>query len=158
MSLNNPDRNILRRNCFNAQSSRSFSLRTISIILLLHANRNGVWITAPRARSVMVRATGTLPVSPLTEDNMALEPCPIVELRAVSKTYREGDTEHVVLRNVDLDIHRGEFVALLGPSGSGKSTLLNLISGIDRPTGGTISIGGVSLTHLSERERTLLRR
>jgi putative ABC transport system ATP-binding protein len=57
-----------------------------------------------------------------------------------------------VLEGVDLDVQRGEFIALMGPSGSGKSTLLNLIAGIDQPGGGTIEIGGVDIATLSEGE------
>ena len=83
---------------------------------------------------------------------------PLVELRAVSKVYREGDRERVVLRDVDLAVVRGEFVALVGRSGSGKSTLLNLISGIDAPDAGEVAIGGTVITALGERERTLFRR
>jgi putative ABC transport system ATP-binding protein len=82
----------------------------------------------------------------------------LVELRAVSKVYREGDRERIVLRDVDLAVGAGEFVALVGRSGSGKSTLLNLISGIDAPSAGEVVIGGVAITALGERERTLFRR
>jgi putative ABC transport system ATP-binding protein len=81
-----------------------------------------------------------------------------VELRSLTKSYREGDAERVVLRGVDLAVRRGEFVALVGRSGSGKSTLLNLISGIDRPTSGDVRVDGVALAALSEHERTLFRR
>jgi putative ABC transport system ATP-binding protein len=83
---------------------------------------------------------------------------PLVELRSVSKVYREGDRERVVLRGVDLAVGPGEFVALVGRSGSGKSTLLNLISGIDAPSAGQVIVGGTAITALSERERTLFRR
>jgi putative ABC transport system ATP-binding protein len=83
---------------------------------------------------------------------------PLVELRAVSKIYREGDRERVVLRGVDLAVHRGTFVAVLGRSGSGKSTLLNLIGGIDAPTSGTVSIDSTVVTALGERDRALFRR
>jgi putative ABC transport system ATP-binding protein len=83
---------------------------------------------------------------------------PFVELRAVSKIYREGDRERVVLRGVDLAVHRGTFVAVLGRSGSGKSTLLNLIGCIDAPTSGTVSIDGTVVAALGERDRALFRR
>ncbi len=83
---------------------------------------------------------------------------PLIQLTGVGKSYHEGDAEHIVLHGIDLDIRRGEFVALLGPSGSGKSTLLNVIGGIDAPTTGTVAIDDIDITALSERDRTLFRR
>jgi putative ABC transport system ATP-binding protein len=83
---------------------------------------------------------------------------PAAELRHVSKTYREGDIERVVLRDVSATIWSGEVVALLGRSGSGKSTLLNLIAGIDRPTSGSVVVDGTELTALDEQARTRFRR
>ncbi len=82
----------------------------------------------------------------------------MLALRHVSKSYREADTRRVVLEDVNLDVERGEFVAVTGRSGTGKSTLLNLISGIDVPDSGAIVLDGVDLTALDERERTLKRR
>ena len=81
-----------------------------------------------------------------------------IQLRGLHRRFREGEREHVVLDGVDLDIRRGETVALRGRSGSGKSTLLNLIGGIDAPDEGTVTVAGVDLTGLSERDRTLFRR
>jgi putative ABC transport system ATP-binding protein len=83
---------------------------------------------------------------------------PLVSIDALTKTYREGESEHVVLAGASAAIGEGEIVALLGPSGSGKSTLLNLIGGLDSPTSGDVTIGGVALTSLDERARTLFRR
>ncbi len=83
---------------------------------------------------------------------------PVVELRGLRKAYVEGGRERVVLNDVDAAFNRGEFVVLLGHSGSGKSTLLNLISGIDRPNGGDVTILGTTITRLNERDRTLFRR
>jgi hypothetical protein len=83
---------------------------------------------------------------------------PAVELRAVSKTYREGDGERVVFRDADAVIRAGEIAVLVGRSGSGKSTLLNLIAGIDLPTAGAVLVDGADLGRLSEPERTRLRR
>jgi len=81
-----------------------------------------------------------------------------VELRGVTKRYREGDGERVVFRDADAAIRPGEIAVLVGRSGSGKSTLLNLIAGIDRPSAGTVLVDGIDLGRLSEGERTRLRR
>jgi putative ABC transport system ATP-binding protein len=83
---------------------------------------------------------------------------PLVRLRGLTKVYPEGDRQREVFRHLDADFARGEFSALIGRSGSGKSTLLNLISGIDLPTAGEVTIAGTDLGRLSERERTLFRR
>ena len=83
---------------------------------------------------------------------------PAVELRRLTKLYREGDSERIVFRDVDAAIHPGEIAVLVGRSGSGKSTLLNLISGIDVPTSGAVVVDGTDITALGERDRTLFRR
>jgi putative ABC transport system ATP-binding protein len=83
---------------------------------------------------------------------------PRVELVGLHKSYHEGDRRHAVLSGADAVVGAGERVALLGPSGSGKSTLLNLVSGIDLPDSGSVLIGDVDVTALSEHERTLFRR
>ncbi len=98
---------------------------------------------------------GVPPRSPMTVPPQAPA---LIRIRGLSKTYREGPEEHVVLDSAEADIQAGELVVLLGRSGSGKSTLLNLLSGIDIPTAGEVVIDGVALTELSERERTLFRR
>jgi putative ABC transport system ATP-binding protein len=77
---------------------------------------------------------------------------PIVEIRDLKKSYRRGDQVVPVLENITFDIQQGEFVALMGPSGSGKSTLLNLIAGIDKVDSGSIRVGGIEITELSETE------
>ena len=82
----------------------------------------------------------------------------VVSLRAVTKSYREGETERQVLSRIDASFAAGEFIVLLGKSGSGKSTLLHLVSGIDLPTEGEVEILGKKLGDLSEEARTLLRR
>ena len=77
---------------------------------------------------------------------------PIVQIRDLTKGYRRGTQVIPVLSGINFDIGRGEFVALMGPSGSGKSTLLNLIAGIDTADQGSIKIGEVEITELSESE------
>jgi putative ABC transport system ATP-binding protein len=82
----------------------------------------------------------------MTQDNGLL-----VEVKAVDKLFLRGSEEIHVLGGLDLEIPQGEFLALMGPSGSGKSTLLNLIGGLDRPSQGTIAIGGEHIDQLSDR-------
>ncbi|MDZ7332122.1 MAG: ABC transporter ATP-binding protein [candidate division KSB1 bacterium] len=82
----------------------------------------------------------------------------IIELRELTKIYREVDCERTVLNDVNCTIRAGELIILLGKSGSGKSTLLNLISGIDLPTSGEVILRNQSLNRLPEQQRTLFRR
>ena len=98
------------------------------------------------------------PLKQLPENEQVAVGASVVELRGLRKCYIEGGRERIVLDSVDYTFNRGEFVVLLGHSGSGKSTLLNLISGIDRPDGGDVSVLGTTITRLNERERTLFRR
>ncbi len=79
-------------------------------------------------------------------------------LRGVSKTYAMGDVVVNALDVVDLDIGRGEFVAVLGPSGSGKTTLLNLLGGLDSPTSGSMVVDGEDITHRTAKQLAYYRR
>jgi putative ABC transport system ATP-binding protein len=81
-----------------------------------------------------------------------------IACRGVEKTFRGGGRETRALRGVDLDVARGEWVAIMGPSGSGKSTLLHLLGGLDTPDAGSVSIAGEDVARLSETRRALLRR
>jgi putative ABC transport system ATP-binding protein len=77
---------------------------------------------------------------------------PLVSVRGVSKVYERGSQRVEVLHHVDLDIPRGDFLALMGPSGSGKTTLLNLIAGLDVPTDGSLTVAGTRIDRLSSGE------
>jgi putative ABC transport system ATP-binding protein len=84
---------------------------------------------------------------------------PVIETRGLGKVYSAGtEAEVVALRDVDLRIDAGEFVAIMGPSGSGKSTLMNLIGCLDTPSTGTYLCDGVDVASLDPEERALLRR
>jgi len=77
-----------------------------------------------------------------------------IRCRGISKTYQKGETTVTPLESLDLDVARGEFLALMGPSGSGKTTLLNLIAGIDTPSSGELWVDGRELSRLSRGELT----
>jgi putative ABC transport system ATP-binding protein len=79
---------------------------------------------------------------------------PMIQCRSVSKSYHKGSTVVTPLEALDLDVPKGEFLALMGPSGSGKTTLLNLLSGIDSPTSGSLFIAGIDISKLSRRDLT----
>ena len=77
---------------------------------------------------------------------------PLVKVRGLRKNYQRGAETVHVLDGLDLQVPRGDFVALMGPSGSGKSTLLNLIGGLDRPTDGSVEVGDVRVDQLRESQ------
>ena len=81
----------------------------------------------------------------------------IIRVRGLEKTYHTGDVDVRALRGADLDVMRGEFLAVVGPSGSGKSTLFHILGGLAAPTAGTVTIDGVDLTKLTDSQRTELR-
>jgi len=82
---------------------------------------------------------------------------PIVELKDVWKTYRDGKIAVTALRGVSLVVDKGEFLAIAGPSGSGKTTLLNIIGGIDRPDSGVVRVNGKNLNDMSKSELAEMR-
>ena len=93
---------------------------------------------------------------PRDETRQSGEPSLIV-LEGVERTYRMGRVDYRALRGIDLEIAPGEKVAVVGPNGAGKSTILNLITGIDRPTAGAVTVDGRSLGELSEEDLAVWR-
>lgn len=83
---------------------------------------------------------------------------PTIQTRNLTRRFRSGPRTITVLSDVNLSIARGEFVAIMGPSGSGKSTLLALLAGLDRPSGGSVSIDDEPIEAMSESQLALLRR
>jgi putative ABC transport system ATP-binding protein len=81
----------------------------------------------------------------------------LVRVRGVHKTFSRGGEKIDVLQGLDLEVGKGEFLALMGPSGSGKSTLLNLIGGLDRPSSGSVEVGGLRIDELSDAKLTAWR-
>jgi putative ABC transport system ATP-binding protein len=82
----------------------------------------------------------------------------VVVARGVTRRFGQGDTAVYALREVDVDIRRGQLTAVMGPSGSGKSTLIHILAGLDKPTSGSVQFDGVETTTLDDNDLTLLRR
>ncbi|HYB29578.1 MAG TPA: ABC transporter ATP-binding protein [Solirubrobacteraceae bacterium] len=86
------------------------------------------------------------------ESSAATATATLIELAGVEKVYCSGKLEYPALRGVNLSIAAGEMVAIVGPSGSGKSTIINMITGIDRPTAGTVSVDGERIDQMTEEQ------
>ena len=82
----------------------------------------------------------------------------ILKIENLSKTYGKNEAKVDALKNIDLSINKGEFVAIVGPSGSGKSTLLHLIGGVDKPSEGKVYINDVDIYNLKEKDLSIFRR
>ncbi|MFJ3924028.1 ABC transporter ATP-binding protein [Streptomyces sp. NPDC090022] len=91
-------------------------------------------------------------------EETAYAPAPAVELRGVRREYGRGPATVHALRDIDLTLPRGTFTAVTGPAGSGKSTLLRCAAGLDRPTAGSVRLGGTEITGMAENELAELRR
>ena len=76
----------------------------------------------------------------------------IIQAKDIVKKYEVGNNEVTILKSISFDVHQGEFVSIVGPSGNGKSTLLNMITGIDRPSGGDITVTGRNVNKMSENQ------
>ncbi|WP_324824348.1 ABC transporter ATP-binding protein [Sinanaerobacter sp. ZZT-01] len=81
-----------------------------------------------------------------------------VEGKHIVKDFRIGNTTTKVLKDVSLQVMQGEFVSIMGPSGSGKSTLLYILGGLDAPTGGSVCLGGIDISHLEDEKMSRIRR
>ncbi len=95
-------------------------------------------MSSPHSQAAPAAATSDAPV--------------LVQIRELSKSYRRGDEVIQVFDNVNLDIHRGEYLAMMGPSGSGKSTLLNILAGLDTPERGVVAVDGQEITRMKARQ------
>jgi putative ABC transport system ATP-binding protein len=83
---------------------------------------------------------------------------PLITLRSLTKIYGKGDAAFLALRGIDLDVAKGEFLAIMGPSGSGKSTLMNLLGCLDTPSAGSYLYDHIAVESLSSDQRSILRR
>ena len=81
----------------------------------------------------------------------------LIDLSGINKSYRNGDQELQVLKNINLQVEEGEFLAIMGPSGSGKSTLMNIIGMLDRPSSGTYHLDGKEVARLGEKKSAKVR-
>ena len=118
--------------------------------------RNSHVDDAPLARGQGATAGAAPRISAMATTDQG--PRTVFRARGLTRTYRMGDVEVHALRGVDLDLHEGEFVVLLGASGSGKSTLLNILGGLDAPTRGTVECRGHRLTGAGDDALTRFRR
>lgn len=106
----------------------------------------------------MSSTTGTVSSTPDDAARAAAGTDPVITARLLSKTFSHGGTQQHVLKNIDLDIDLGSFTVIMGPSGSGKSTLLYALSGMDRPTLGTVTVDGTEISGRSEDQLARFRR
>ena len=97
-------------------------------------------------------------VAPAAVSGEAASAGPVVSADGLTRVYGQGETRVDALRGVSLDVPRGQLTAVMGPSGSGKSTLMHILAGLDKPTDGTVTIGGTEITKLNDTDLTKLRR
>jgi putative ABC transport system ATP-binding protein len=109
-------------------------------------------IDPPHGGSYGLSVTETLAVETPVETTTA------VRVEDVTRRYGEGETAVDALRGVSLDVEQGQLIAVMGPSGSGKSTLMHIMAGLDRPTGGEVTIAGTNISKLGDTDLTKLRR
>jgi putative ABC transport system ATP-binding protein len=106
-----------------------------------------------RILSSVLKCWGVTVAGPVTQiPQVGAATATLIELVGVQKVYRSGKLEYAALRGIDLSIAAGEMVAIVGPSGSGKSTIINMITGIDRPSAGSVIVAGERIDQLSEEQ------
>jgi putative ABC transport system ATP-binding protein len=103
------------------------------------------------------RIGGEPATAPVMPQLAPVAPSRVIEIRGLTKIYRVGDTEVRALQGVDLDVERGEIVAIMGPSGSGKSTLMNMIGCLDQPTAGSYWLDGIETARLTDDQLAAVR-
>jgi putative ABC transport system ATP-binding protein len=111
----------------------------------------------PRATATNPPATDAAEAGLAYTPSAVAEQLPVIRIRGMTKVYRLGDTLVYALRGVDLDVYRGEFVAIMGPSGSGKSTLMHMIGCLDQPDSGSYALDGIETSTLSDDELAAVR-
>ncbi len=95
----------------------------------------------------------------MPNDNNDVDPGPsLITVRDLIKVYKNGKLEVIALRGVDMDVEKGEIVAIMGPSGCGKTTLLNILAGLDQPTAGSVRVEGESISEMDESQLVRYRR
>ncbi|MBZ4204018.1 ABC transporter ATP-binding protein [Mycoplasma tauri] len=129
-----------------------------NIFALLDAKSDKKNILVPRKIKRMLVKLNTKKHKKETNKNLKNDPDKVIEIKNVSKYYVSDNVVTRVLKNVTMDVKKGELILIFGISGGGKSTLLNLMSGLDRPTKGDVIVCNNSLAHLSNNKLTLFRR
>ena len=130
-------------------AARHWSFRDCESVIKVTSGRRQTTAIPRNVRAQSAGSTDTVDVQPNGY---------VVEGRDVTRTYGEGATAVDALRGVSIEVSKGELVAVMGPSGSGKSTLMHILAGLDKPTGGMVTIAGTEINGLDDAKLTLLRR
>ena len=118
---------------------------------------SNVTLVAPESTSPLITSEQTKPVLPQEQVNGKKGPTSLISMREIWKTYQMGTEEVHALHGVSFDVHKGEYIAIIGPSGSGKSTLMNLIGCLDTPTKGEYWLNGKNVSEMDDDELARIR-